>query len=207
MGDTSKFLLNVAAVLVIAGILVRMRFIEVVTVQDNNMAPTLIYGDQVLVWKGAHVDMADVVVCEHPAKSGELVIGRAIAFAGHTIHTERNGLFVDRDPTVTDWVGPRRFYDVTRQRMFEMDLGQIDYYAKHQHEFFIEHGTHFSMRSYSVEKGVFLLGDNRSESSFDSREFGEVDPQRCLGQVFMRWKPAPANEGDEIVHGRLDTIL
>ncbi|MFI5307415.1 MAG: S26 family signal peptidase, partial [Polyangiales bacterium] len=98
MSDTVKFLLNLAAVLVIAGVLVRMAFVDVVSVRDNGMAPTLVYGDEVLVWKGAHVDMADVVVCQHPVRTGELVIGRAVAFAGHSIHTDYNGmLYVDRD--------------------------------------------------------------------------------------------------------------
>jgi signal peptidase I len=205
MGETAKFLLNVAAVLVIAGVLLRIAFIEVVTVTDNGMAPTLIYGDEVLVWKGAHVDMADVVVCQHPVHQGELVIGRAIAFGGHTVHTERNGLFVDRDQTTTQVVGRQRFYDVTHKQLYDMDLDQIDYFGQHSHEFFVEHTTTFSMSPYSVEKGVYLLGDNRSEDNYDSRQFGEVDPNRCLGQAFLRWKPAPAYD-DDIKHHYLDTI-
>jgi signal peptidase I len=205
MGDTAKFLLNVASVLVIAGVLLWMAFIEVVTVRDNGMAPTLIYGDEVLVWKGAHADMADVMVCQHPVRNGELVIGRAVAFAGHTLHTERNGLFVDRDQTTTQVIDRQRFYDVTRKTQYDMDLEQIDYFGQHSHEFFLEHGSSFMLPAYSVEKGVYLLGDNRSESSFDSREFGEVDPSHCLGQAFLRWKPAPAND-DDIKHHYLDTI-
>lgn len=207
MGETGKFLLNVAAVLLIGGVLLRIFFIEVVIVQDNGMAPTLIYGDEVLVWKGARVDMADVMVCEHPARSGERVIGRVIAFAGHTVHTDRNGLYVDRDATVTQLLEPKRFYDVTRKRMYQMDVSQIDYYGRHSHEFFLEHGDRFGLREYAVEKGVYLLGDNRSESSFDSREFGEVDPKHCWGQVFLRWKPAPARDDDDIRHHRFDTLL
>jgi signal peptidase I len=205
MGDTSKFLLNVIAVLVIVGVLVRVFFLEVITVNDNGMAPTLVYGDEVLVWKGAHVDMADVVVCEHPVRSHELVIGRAVAFAGHTIHTDRNALYVDRDQTVTQPVERQRFYDVTRKKQYDMDLSQISYFGEHDHQFFIEHGDHFYLRQYAIEKGVYLLGDNRSESSFDSREFGEVDPKHCIGQVFMRWKPAPSTD-DDIHHHRFDTI-
>ena len=61
------------------------------------------------------------------------------------------------------------------------------------------------MRSYTVEKGVYLLGDNRSESTYDSREFGEVDPERCLGQVILRWK-AGAVERRRLDHHMLDII-
>ena len=206
MSDTAKFVLNAAAVVVIALTLLRLFFVEVMVVEDNGMAPTLVYGDEVLIWSSAKVDMADVVVCEHPAKSGALVIGRAIAFAGHTVSTDHNGmLYVDGDQAATQGDGRIRFYDVTRKKQWDMDLRQIDYFGQHSHAYFQQHGGAFALPTYHVEKGVYLLGDNRSESSFDSREFGEVNPARCLGQVFMRWKPAPSR-GDDVEHGRLDII-
>jgi signal peptidase I len=206
MGDTGKFLLNVVAVLVIAAIAVRMAFLEVVPVTDNGMALTLVYGDEVLVWKGAHIDMADVVVCEHPARTGQWVIGRAIAFAGHTVHTDYNGqLYVGRDQTATQGGEHFRFYDVTRKKLLDMSSGQMDYFGKHAHDFFMETGDHFSLPTYTVEHGVYLLGDNHSERSFDSRAFGEVDPNRCLGQVILRWTPAPTS-GDDLHHHYLDII-
>jgi signal peptidase I len=209
MGDAGKFLVNLAAVVVIAGVLARLFVVELVDVRDNGMAPTLIYGDRVLVWKHASVDMANVVVCEHPARSGELVIGRAVGFAGHTVHANdfSGVLMVDNDQTVTEDNGTARFYDVPRKRMYEMVLGQVSYLHQHDHEFFIERGEKFSMRPYSVEKGAYLLGDNRSESQYDSRAFGEVDPAHCLGQVFLRWQAAPASEGDDdLHHHRFDII-
>jgi signal peptidase I len=207
MSETVKFVLNAAAVVVIAGVLVRLVFLEQITIRDNGMAPTLVYGDEVLVWKGAHADMADVMVCEHPVRTGEIVIGRVVAFAGHTIHTDYNGmLYVDQNQASTQASGHVLFYDVTRKRQWNMLLGQIDYFGKHSHDFFVEDGDRLSLRTYTVEKGVYLLGDNRAESSFDSREFGEVDPKRCLGQVVLRWKPAPPSGGDDLNHHMLDLI-
>lgn len=206
MSETAKFVLNAAAIVVIGCVLIRLVFLEQVTVRDNGMAPTLVYGDEVLVWKGAHADMADVMVCEHPVRTGELVIGRAVTFAGHTIHTDYNGmLYVDQNQAATQSSGHARFYDVTRKRQYDMMLGQIDYFGKHSHEFFIQSGDRLSLRSYTVNKGVYLLGDNRSEDTFDSREYGEVDPNRCLGQVVLRWKPAPQRD-DDIRHHMLDII-
>ncbi|MFI5307719.1 MAG: S26 family signal peptidase, partial [Polyangiales bacterium] len=150
-------------------------------------------------------DMADVVVCQHPVRTGELVIGRAVAFAGHSIHTDYNGmLYVDRDQAAVQVEGRVGFYDETRKRLYQMQRGLVDYFGKHSHEFFIEENDRVNVPSYTVDKGVYLLGDNRSERSFDSREFGEVDPNRCTGQVFLRWTAAPGNE--ELGHHRLDTI-
>jgi signal peptidase I len=208
MSETQKLLLNVVALVVIAGVLARLFVIEIVDVRDNGMAPTLVYGDRVLVWKGASADMADVMVCRNPARDADYVIGRAIAFAGHRIHTDYNGmLYVDGQQASTEVEGQARFYDVPRRRPYDMTLGRIDYMRKHDHAFFIERGDRFGLRAYTVEKGVFLLGDNRSESSFDSREVGEVDPARCLGQVFLRWEAAPPSEGDtDLGHRRFDLI-
>ena len=206
MGEISKLLLNAAAVLVIAAVVVRLVFMEAVVVADNGMAPTLVYGDEVLIWKGADVGMADVVVCEHPARSSQLVVGRAIAFPGHTVSTDRNGtLYVDKDRATTQPVQRMRFYDVTRKKLWDMQMHLIDYFGRHSHATFIEHEDVLQLRTYSVEKGVYLLGDNRSERGFDSREFGEVDKARCLGQVIMRLRPAPAR-GDDLAHGYLDVI-
>jgi signal peptidase I len=206
VGESTKFVLNVLAGTVIALVAVRILFVEAVAVQDNGMAPTLIYGDEVWMWKGATVDMANVVVCPHPARPEELVIGRAIAFAGHTVHTDMNGqLYIDDDRTVTGYEGSSRFYDDTRDKEFQMKNGMISYGGQHDHAFFIEQGDPFSVRRYAVEKGVYLLGDNRSERSFDSREFGEVDPETCLGQVFMIWKPAESRD-DDVNHHMLEWV-
>jgi signal peptidase I len=150
--------------------------------------------------------MADVVVCEHPVRAQQLIVGRAIAFAGHQVHADRFGtVLVDDDRTTQEVVGRVRFYDVTRKKQFEMGLGKISYFGRHDHEFFAEKGVPLRMRPYTVTRGAYLLGDNRSVSGFDSRSFGEVDTQRCLGQVFMRWKPAP-DRGDDLDHHMLELI-
>jgi hypothetical protein len=104
-----------------------------------------------------------------------------------------------------EYEGGLRFYDVTRQKEFHMRNGMINYGGSHDHAFFLERDDTFSVRRYTVENGVYLLGDNRSERSFDSREFGEVDPETCLGQVFMIWSPAPARD-DEINHHMLEWV-
>jgi signal peptidase I len=206
MSETLKFVLNAAAVVVITLVVVRLVFMESVLVQDNGMAPTLVYGDEVLVWKDANVDMADVVVCEHPVRTGAQVISRAIAFGGHTVRTDVNGtLYVDDDRTTTQPQKGMRFYDVTRKKAWDMQVSLIDYFGRHSHACFMQRGDRFQLRTYTVGKGAYLLGDNRSELGFDSRDFGEVDPERCIGQVFMRLRPSPSR-GDDLEHGYLEWI-
>jgi len=206
MSDTLKFVVNAAAVVVIALVLMRLVFMDTALVQDNGMAPTLVYGDEVLVWKNANVDMADVVVCEHPVRTGAHVISRAIAFEGHTVRTDVNGmLYVDGDRTTTQPQQGMRFYDVTRKKAWDMQVFLIDYFGRHSHACFMQRGDRFQLRTYTVGKGAYLLGDNRSELGFDSRDFGEVDLDQCIGQVFMRLRPAPSR-GDDLELGYLDWI-
>lgn len=200
------FLLNVVAVLVLVAVWMRWFAIEIVVVQDNGMAPTLVYGDQVLVWKDAMVELANVMVCEHPARPSQLVIGRVLAFAGHSVSTDRLGnLLVDDDRADGNATGHARFYDATRKKDHRMIVREMNYRGKHRHNVFMLPNTVFNLRTYNVEKGVYLLGDNRVETRFDSRDFGEVNPQRCLGQVFMIWKPAPSR-GDDIDHKAFDRV-
>ena len=206
MGEGTKLLMNALAVCAIALAAVRVLFLTPVIIQDNGMAPTLVYGEEVWVWKGATVDMANVVVCEHPSRPGQLVIGRAIAFAGHTVSIDHHGmLYVDKDRTVSGVDGDTLFYDRTRKRQFDMLIGAIDYFGRHDHQTFLEKGSSFHLSTYTVTRGVYLLGDNRSESSFDSRAFGEVDPSRCLGQVAMRVRPVEESV-KALGHGRYEMI-
>jgi signal peptidase I len=206
MSETAKFILNSVSVVVIVLVVLRLAFMDTMTIEDNGMAPTLVYGDEVLIWKNARVDMADVVVCEHPVRSSSLVVGRAIAFAGHTVRTDMNGtLYVDKDRTSAQPEHGMRFYDVTRKKLWDMQTFVIDYFGRHSHRYFIQRGDRFQLRTYTVEDGVYLLGDNRSEDSFDSRDFGEVDPEHCLGQVMMRLRPGP-ERGDDLELGHLEII-
>jgi hypothetical protein len=104
-----------------------------------------------------------------------------------------------------EWENELRFYDVTREKLFTMRVGSIDYSRQNRHQFIVERDNDFQMRRYDVNRGVYLLGDNRSDPADDSREFGEVDPAKCKGQIFMRLTPATRND-DDIRHSYFDVI-
>jgi signal peptidase I len=205
IGSLLRGLLTLASWLVAIVLVMKFFFVDVIEVPHNGMAPTLIKGDRVLVWRRAHVDMADIVVCQHPANPAASVLGRAIAFAGHTVSSDAGNLVVDDDRANIEWQRDLRFYDTTRDKLFSMRLGSINYVRQNQHAFMVEDGTNFELQPYQVEHGVYLLGDNRADPADDSREFGEVDPATCRGQVFMRLTPAPRQD-DDIHHGYLDVI-
>ena len=74
-------------------------------------------------------------------------------------------------------------------------------------DFFEQLGRTVRIRRTEAVHGVHLLGDNRAYRDEDSRDFGDVDPATCIGQVFARFSPA---EGvtlpEEISHGWLEPI-
>jgi signal peptidase I len=210
IGSLLRGLFTLASLLAAVAVVFKLFFVDVIMVPHNGMAPTLLHGERVLVWRGADVDMADIVICSHPARPEASVLGRAIAFAGHTVSSDEVGnLVVDNDRASTEYEAGVRFYDDTRNKLFNMKHGFIDYRHQHRHEFFLEEGYDFSLRTYAVNRGVYLLGDNRSDPGDDSREFGEVDPRTCQGQVFMRLTPAapsPDSVPDDLHHTYLDWI-
>lgn len=207
LGDALRLTVKLASFAAVIAGLLHFFYVDNFVMPHNGMAPTLVYGDRVLVWRRAKPDMGDIVVCEHPTRPGTQVIGRAVAFAGHSVSTDTRGqLFVDENRASAESLGTVRFFDARHDRMFTMQLSSIDYNRKHRHQFFVEDGYAFAMRQYQVQRGIFLLGDNRTDPYDDSREFGEVDPATCRGEVFMRLAPAAKQMDDDIRHGYLDYV-
>ncbi len=206
MNDTQKVILNIVALVVIGVVIARLTLFELVVVDTNAMAPTLTYGDEVLVLTVGSPEMADIVICEHPVEPGVPVWGRIITFAGHTISTDRRGgLMVDGDRANINVGGNFSFYDVLIDKEVQMEYGEVDYFGRHDHAYIRRKGEPLQLRATKVKSGAYLLADNRSAWNEDSRRFGEVDLDTCIGTVFMRWKPAP-DRGDDVDHGYLELI-
>lgn len=206
MKEAFKLVALFAVILLIAAAVANALFVKRFLVRDNGMAPTMVHGDEVLVWTRFGVDSGDILACKHPGRHGDYVFGRVLAHPGQTINTDHNGtLYIDGERTNVDPRGTLEFYDVMRKKQFTMQWGDVAYSPRLTRPYFIENGRKFSLREYRVDRGLYLLGDNRSDAQHDSRTFGEVDPETCYGQVFLRWKPAPPT-GDDIHHGILDWI-
>lgn len=206
MKEFIKLLVLAAVVLLIGGAVANALFVKRFLVPDNGMAPTMVYGDEVLVWTRFGVDSGDILVCQHPGRNSGYVFGRVLAHPGQTINTDHNGtLYIDGQRTDVEPKGTVQFYDVTRKRQFTMRWGEMAYSPRLTRPYFLEEGRTFTMREYRVDRGLYLLGDNRSDEQHDSRTYGEVLPDTCYGQVFLRWKPAPPT-GDDIHHSMLDWI-
>ncbi|MBN1655736.1 MAG: signal peptidase I [Deltaproteobacteria bacterium] len=200
-----KFAIIFVIAAAVVAALSRFFFIDIAEIGHNGMAPTLVAGDLAAIARHADIDIGDVVVCENPIRRGEFVTGRVIAKAGSVVKTDRLGqLNVNDNSIYVDWRGAIRFYDSVNRRRLDMKLG-VARVGDSEYQVFLEKKRAFAIRPTEVRNGVFLLGDNRTPHSYDSRHFGEIDPRRCVGQVFMLIKPAISREA-EIQRKKLSKI-
>ena len=72
-------------------------FMDLVEIDHNGMAPTVMAGDQILVWETSNHAMGDILVCTHPRDSSKTVIGRLFAKPGMRIEVNRSNVTVHRN--------------------------------------------------------------------------------------------------------------
>jgi len=200
----SKFLGVVAILCAIVGAILYFFFVRVVTVGHNAMAPTVMMGDQVLVWRGQSFELGEMVLCPHPSEDGRYVLGRIVGRPGQTVSIERGELLINGRSPDKDIHTPIQFADMETGRNRTMTWGVEDI-LDHEHYFFVEENRQLPrMRPHRVRGGVYLMSDNRSHRGEDSRTFGEVSEIGCIGSVFMRL--TAAESPPEIGNSALDII-
>ena len=142
-------------------------------VSGDSMRDTLYNGENVIVSDAFYTpERGDIIVFHQTGESAndynEPIVKRVIGVAGDTVKVEhlRDGMRV----TVTDSDGNSTV----------LDEDYIRY----------EYPTYSDSITYVEEGTVFVMGDNRSDSS-DSRSMriGLVDTRRILGKVVVRVTP------------------
>jgi signal peptidase I len=184
-GQNLKFL---AVVLVVLGIVVAVLktwFVEVVTVGHDAMAPTLVTGDTVLVWRDTVFEHGSIVLCRHPTDDTRFVMGRIVGRNGTDITVDRGRLRIEGTFPPVDWRGEAPFYDRADHVQVQMRWG-IEHLGNDDHEVFERDGRELRLRPVSAYDGLYLLNDNRTYLGEDSREYGPVPESRCIGRIFMR---------------------
>ncbi len=160
------------------------------------MVPTLVPGDTFLVVTLGEPDPGEIAVCQNPADPDNMVVGRVIATAGSTFSIEgnvpringkrENRLTSETLIYVDDTSGEYLQYLVKVNREY---VGGLNYLVAH-----MERTGDQDFKEIEIYDGVFLLGDNRNRS-YDSRHFGEILAEDCIGTaLFILW-PGP-DSGD-----------
>ena len=200
----AKFLGVLAIILGIVGAVLYFFFVRVVTVGHNAMAPTVMMGDKVLVWRTQSFELGEMVLCPHPADASRYVLGRIVGRAGQTVTIERGNLRINGQAPDTDFHNAIQFADLETGRNRTMMWGEEDILDHEHYIFREERRAPPDMRPHRVRGGAFLMSDNRTYRGEDSRTFGEVAEATCVGRVFMRL--SAADNPEVIGNSALDII-
>ena len=201
-----KFIFRAAlGTAIVAGVIVgilRAFFVTPVNITHNGMAPTLLAGEQAYMWRGGTPELGAIVLCTHPS-TGEAVIGRVVGIPGVTIATEREQLTVDGRTLDIDYLESITFQNSDTGRQENVQLAEITM-GNTTHDAMFRDNYRLRITPVSVSGTQrFLMGDNRADDQHDSRAFGTVDANTCLGTLFMRGEPRSAVGID---HGWLDLL-
>ncbi len=145
------------ALVVAVVVIVRIEFLDTVTVSSDSMSPTLCTGDVLLVARhsdGSSVEDGDIVIFTSP-QDGAQTVKRVVGTAGQTVAIKDAELYVDG----------------TRVDEPYVDHASID-------------GVFTP--TYTVPPGaVFLMGDHR-ETSIDSRVYGPISTDLIDGTLLWK---------------------
>ncbi len=200
-----KFLLWVAAVFAIIAAILKATVINLALVGHNAMAPTLLTGEQVLIWTRHDAERGDIVICENPADPSMMVVGRVVAEEGSVVSSARGQLVLNGNNVDRNVQGRTRFFDVDSETTSEYEIG-VRHIGINDYPYMDR--TNYTLRMRPVTVGpaeVFLLSDNLAYLGQDSRTFGPVATETCVGQIFLRWKPVD-DGGAGFDHGYLDLL-
>lgn len=198
-----KFLGGLAVILGVAIAILYFFFVRVVEVGHNAMAPTIMLGDRVVVWRTTDFELGEVVLCAHPEIPGRFVLGRFVGRPGQTIRIERGQLYINGESPDVDLHPPMQFDDAETGRRWEVVWG-VENILDHEHYMMYRERSAPRYREREVGPGLFVLSDNRSYRGEDSRDFGVVVQPQCIGRVFMRLTAGDSPE--EISNGALDLL-
>jgi signal peptidase I len=184
-GQNFKFLGIVIIVIAAIVAVLKTWYVDVVVVGHDAMAPTLIAGDTVLVWRGSEAEHGAVMLCHHPTIDARYVIGRVVGRNGADLTVDRGRLRIEGSFPENQWSGTVQFRDPSGRFQQPMRWGH-EQLGNDFHLIFMREGGELRMRPIANYDGLYLLDDNRTYVGEDSREFGPVPESRCIGRVFMR---------------------
>jgi len=199
-----KFVFGLAVFVAILAILGRIFLFEIVQTESYSMVPNLIKGDFFLAQTVRLLGRGDIAVCENPEDSSRLVTLRIVGLPGDKIEVIGEHIHINDEMVQHASLEPILYEDNTSEETFE--------YAVHVRSekiggqlYAIALMDNAKNRTYTLKKvpdnHFFLLGDNRQMSE-DSRHFGPVDIDTCIGGAFFLLWPAK-DSGDLIRKTRM----
>ena len=198
------WILFFGAVITIIG---RVFFFNIAKTNSYAMVPNLLPGDTFLVLTIGSLGPGDAALCRDPENPGSMIVSRIMGVPGSTFAIRNNNPLVN---------GRVLHHQVEGEVMYEDNTGgeQTEFYIALATEKlagtvftvgFMDRAGDKNFDEYEVEEGFFLVGDNRNRTR-DSRHFGEVAIEDCVGMPFLVIWPGPDSGDFQFMWRFLDWI-
>ena len=188
------WLVIVAVTLTIIG---RIFFFEVAQTESFSMIPSIMPGDTVMVFTRGVLGPGEVALCKDPENPDQMVVGRIMGVPGSTFALDNNAPIINgmRIHHAFD-LPPLLYEDKTGGETFEYTIDvATEKVAGHVYNVaLMDRAGDKSFKETEIESGFFLIGDNRNKA-WDSRHFGEIPIEDCIGTPIMVIWPGP-DSGD-----------
>lgn len=188
MKSLLKFLFILVVVIAVLAVIGRIFFFEVGKTTNYSMVPNLIPGDLFLFRTVGLLGAGDVAVCRNPQDESSLVVLRIAGLPGDNIAISKNHIILNGSMIHHAHVEPIIYYDTSTEETNEYVVRQAE--EKNGGNLYTislmdtPNGQNFRKVTVPPDH-FFLLGDNRN-MSHDSRNFGFVPIDSCLGEAMFR---------------------
>ncbi|MCP4199264.1 MAG: signal peptidase I, partial [Proteobacteria bacterium] len=135
------------------------------------------------------------------------IVLRIIGVPGSTVSISNDHVFINGNLVERSFEGHLLYQDHNAEETLEyfVDIAH-SFVGGHAYALaFMDRGGGKNFRKHTVRDGFFVLGDNRNMAR-DSRHFGEVNIDDCIGKAALLLWPA-ADNGDLKWDDRYLTIL
>lgn len=172
----------VLALLVLAGL--KMFVFEIARVQGNDMAPTLVAGDLVLLNRLGTPERGDVVVFEHPHEVGRSVLRRIVGIPGDSVELTRGKLSVNGQAAARTSGGRLLMRNLEDGKDRMLDLVVEDLFGRGWRVLDDPRRKPPAQRRILGGSGCVVLSDNRDHGR-DSREYGPIRREAIRGVALL----------------------
>jgi signal peptidase I len=185
-----KFLFGTIIVVAFVAIVGRIFFFELAETRSYSMVPTLVAGDVFILWTRGLIGQGDIALCANPEDPSEMIALRVVGLPGDRIAFQRNHLVINNRMIQHDIVDPLIYVDNTSGEKIEYAVKISEEYIGGSlfHVALMDRAGGGEARVLVVPKDhFFMVGDNRNLAR-DSRNFGSVPIESCIGRaVFLLW--------------------
>jgi signal peptidase I len=189
---------------VIIAVIGRVFFFKVGKTDSYAMVPGLIAGDVFLVMTVGKMGLGDVAVCHNPEDPSSMIVGRILGVPGTDLVETKNVFKVNGEEISHDSVpGTVLYVDNTSGENLEYVATLApEFLGGHAYEVaLMDRGGQKNFPLTEVTDGFFLVGDNRNLAR-DSRNYGEVPIESCIGEAMIVLWPGP-DSGEFLRHERV----